>query len=188
MTALLTRPPSIPNPSPSRSNPFARPRLNHEPSSFTRSTLLPTLPSPQGNPSTSNSSNDVNAVVPGSAGKARQAWRLDGQSNLSPCKRNASLKQAMRVGITFFTFLAFPVITPSVQTISNPFDVPIQPQTTQSSPFALLPSADTDLCLSLESMRGRKFLQVRGFINLPPDEILDGSGEGGIQMYAFSAT
>ena len=51
-----------------------------------------------------------------------------------------------------------------------------------TSPFAL-PTADTDLCLSLESMRGRKYLQVRGLTDLPAEEILEGdTDESGVQM------
>jgi hypothetical protein len=34
--------------------------------------------------------------------------------------------------------------------------------------------ADTDICLSLESMRGRKYLVLRPAVDLPPDEVLEG--------------
>lgn len=88
--------------------------------------------------------------------------------------------------------LSFPS-TPS-QVTTNPFDVPITtpsasgtssvPGQASASPFPHLPSADTDLCLSLESMRGRKYLQVRGVVDLPEDEVLEGEGsdEGGVQL------
>lgn len=79
-------------------------------------------------------------------------------------------------GVAFFALLTFPTTTPSVQPTSNPFDAPIQ-----SSPFPSLPSADTDLCLSLESMRGRKYLQVRGIVDLSDGEVLDGE-DVGVQM------
>ncbi len=93
-------------------------------------------------------------------------------------------------GITFYALLSFPPTTPSTQT-SNPFDVAIQPFPTPdtstpnppaTSPFPSLPSADTDLCLSLESMRGRKYLQVRGVIDLSDGDIIEGNDEGGVQM------
>ena len=84
----------------------------------------------------------------------------------------------VNVGITFFALLDFPVTTPSIDTTPNPFDAP---QT--QSPFPSLPATDTDLCLSLESMRGRKYLQIRGLVELPEDEVLDGAEDaGGVQM------
>lgn len=83
-------------------------------------------------------------------------------------------------GIMFYAMLAFPS-TPSGNT-ANPFDFVSPPLHTAKSPFSL-PPADTDLCLSLESMRGRKYLQVRGVTELPEDEALDGENEeGGVQM------
>jgi hypothetical protein len=90
------------------------------------------------------------------------------------------------VGIMFYAMMAFPS-TPS-HSVANPFDF-ISPPTTSTgatagaaSPFAL-PSADTDLCLSLESMRGRKHLKVRGLTDLPADEVLEGdTGDSGVQV------
>jgi hypothetical protein len=46
-----------------------------------------------------------------------------------------------------------------------------------ASPFSALPNAETDLCLSLESMRGRKRLRCRGVVDLPEDEKLDESDD-----------
>lgn len=40
---------------------------------------------------------------------------------------------------------------------------------------------DADLCLSLESLRGRKFLSVRGVEALKEDDKLEGD-EGGVNM------
>lgn len=40
-------------------------------------------------------------------------------------------------------------------------------------------NSDTDICLSLESMRGRKYLQVRGVVDLPADEVLEGESIDG---------
>jgi hypothetical protein len=74
MTALVSRPLPHPDPSPSKSNPFARPKLTHVPSSFTRSNLLPTLPSPFESPAVKPANGTVSGT--GSAGKTRQGWRL----------------------------------------------------------------------------------------------------------------
>lgn len=85
----------------------------------------------------------------------------------------------------FYAMLAFPS-TPS-QSIANPFDFVSPPSAaaanaSTASPFSL-PSADTDLCLSLESMRGRKHLAVRGLTDLPEEEVLEGdTGDSGIQV------
>lgn len=80
----------------------------------------------------------------------------------------------------FYAMLAFPS-TPSASSV-NPFDFTSPPIHTANSPFSL-PAADTDLCLSLESMRGRKYLQVRGITDLPEHEVLDGENEeGGVQV------
>lgn len=85
-----------------------------------------------------------------------------------------------RLGIMFYAMLAFPS-TPS-SSIANPFDALSPPAHTSNSPFSLQ-TADTDLCLSLESMRGRKYIQVRGITELPEDEVLEGDNdEGGVQV------
>lgn len=87
---------------------------------------------------------------------------------------------ADRTGIMFYAMLAFPS-TPS-GSIANPFDFMSPPLHNANSPFSL-PTADTDLCLSLESMRGRKYLQARGVTDLPEDEALDGENDdGGVQV------
>ena len=190
MTVFLSR--SLTEPSPSKSNPFARPKINLEPSSFSRSALLPTLIGPH--PTPTNKSGNATVLGPSSVGKTRQGWRLLWRGGVEIGKEgwrldggcikyteHTSLMEA-NVGITFFTILVFPVTTPSVNPVSNPFD-PVQ---TQSAQFPSLPVADTDLCLSLESMRGRKFLQVRGMVDLPADEVLDGAEDGGgVQMCVF---
>lgn len=68
----------------------------------------------------------------------------------------------------------------------NPFDVPVTgtPGTSAAAaPAAASPlhmrGADTDICLSLESMRGRKYLQIRSVVDLPVDEALEGDIIGG---------
>ncbi|WWC68451.1 uncharacterized protein I206_102379 [Kwoniella pini CBS 10737] len=184
-------------PSPSR-NPFARPKLGGiSSSSFTRKTLLPSIISPVKSSSETSIPSD-NLVTPSSkngAGvttpRAKSAWRLLWRGGLEIGNEGFRLD-----GITFFALLSFPPPTPSAGKEINPFDVPIQNTpgsrngtftpggTGSQSPFPLT-SGDTDLCLSLESMRGRKYLQVRGIIDLPPDEVLEGdSDENGntIQM------
>jgi hypothetical protein len=89
----------------------------------------------------------------------------------------------LMIGIMFYAMLAFPSTPSHSQGNVNPFDTISPPiPTNAASPFAL-PSADTDLCLSLESMRGRKYLQVRGLTALPEDEVLEGdTDEAGVQM------
>ena len=85
-------------------------------------------------------------------------------------------------GVTFIAQLSFRPATPSAPT-ANPFDVPIQANTSvTASPFDALPAADTDLCLSFESMKGRKFFQVKGLVELPENETLDGGDDAGVQM------
>ncbi|KAK4684221.1 hypothetical protein P7C73_g5971, partial [Tremellales sp. Uapishka_1] len=178
-----------PDPSPSRFNPFARPKpptLEHA-SSFTRTTLLPTL-SPVKRPdglATPLEKGSLAQSASTSAGKPRQGWRLLWRGGLEIGEDGWRLD-----GLTFFALLSFPS-TPSVQH-ANPFDAPVQPFPTPdssipvqatASPFPCLPSADTDLCLSLESMKGRKYLSVRETIDLPEDEILEGNDDGGgVQM------
>lgn len=74
---------SIPAQSPAkRSNPFARPTVSHSPSSFTRSSLLPTLPSPSrpfnplATPSDKLISTNGLAASTFSAGRPRTGWRI----------------------------------------------------------------------------------------------------------------
>ena len=98
------------------------------------------------------------------------------------------LASCLLTGVTFFALLSFLPPTPTAQ-IANPFDVPILPHPGAiSSPFHSLPAGDTDLCLSLESMRGRKYLQVRGLVDLPEHELLDGGDDAGVQMSVPSIT
>ena len=85
-------------------------------------------------------------------------------------------------GVTFVAQLSFRPATPSAP-IANPFDAPIQSHTpVAASPFDALPPADTDLCLSFESMKGRKYFQVKGLVELPEHEALDGGDDAGVQM------
>jgi hypothetical protein len=72
--------PSLPGPSPSRANPFARPTASHSPRSFKRTSLLPSLASPAkvskhlttpGDKPTAGANTTY-----GSGSKARQGWRL----------------------------------------------------------------------------------------------------------------
>lgn len=85
-------------------------------------------------------------------------------------------------GVSFFALLSFPA-TPSQQA-ANPFDSTPQHPTNnaaQGSPFQM--PGDADLCLSLESMRGRKYLQVRRVIELKDDELMESEeGSGVVQM------
>jgi hypothetical protein len=90
---------------------------------------------------------------------------------------------ALMVGIMFYAMLAFPSTPSHSQGNVNPFDMLSPPIPTNAASAFALPSADTDLCLSLESMRGRKYLQVRGLTPLPEDEVLEGdTDEAGVQM------
>lgn len=187
MTNLVPR--VLPTPSPHKSNPFARPSSSTtETRAFSRTALLPTLASPaktqlQNDPlSTPADKATVARSATGSA-RARQSWRLLWRGGLEIGKDGWRLE-----GVTFYALLSFPS-TPSGQS-TNPFDAPIQkfqtegsttPNAPSLSPFPL-PAGDTDLCLSLESMRGRKHLQVRGLIDLPAEETLDGGDEAGVQM------
>ncbi|ORX34151.1 hypothetical protein BD324DRAFT_167088 [Kockovaella imperatae] len=178
---------------PSKNNPFARPVLRHEPSSFKRASLLPcrgqeeVLPvnvlSTPGNQSTSRHISTSGASG-GLHGVARQNWRLLWRGGLEVGPEGWRLE-----GVTFFALLFFPPPTPSTHATSNPFDAPVQPSSQagpSSSPFPSVLSGDTDLCLSLESMRGRKYLQVRGVVDLPADEILDAGEESGTVQMSIS--
>lgn len=74
----------------------------------------------------------------------------------------------LTAGITFFAQLAFPTTTPTH----------LAPTPHPSSPAM---QTDADLCLSLESLRGRKFLSVRRVEPLSEEEKLEGV-DGGVQM------
>lgn len=68
--------------------------------------------------------------------------------------------------------LSFPTGTPS-----NAFASPVPSAFAPQNEGLALPANDTDLCLSLESMRGRKYLQLRDVIPLTDDDIdVDDSG------------
>jgi hypothetical protein len=196
MTTLVPSVLAPTGPSPAR-NPFARPKLPSA-SSFTRTSILPTHISPR-KPAHDPVTTPADKKDVGSRGSVGQekskswrllwrgglevgesGWKLEGQS-FATCKNRLDV-----TGIMFYAMLAFPS-TPS-HTIANPFDfisppAPLAGSTTiTASPFSL-PSADTDLCLSLESMRGRKHLQVRGMTDLPEDEVLEGdTGDSGVQV------
>ena len=88
------------------------------------------------------------------------------------------------IGVTFFAQISFPNLTPSLTPKTNPFDSPSLNNTlaATASPFDQIPESDTDLCLSLESMRGRKYLKIRGVVDLAEDEIVEGADETGVQM------
>lgn len=202
MTTLLPAMIQSTGPSPSR-NPFARPKLPSA-GSFTRTALLPTHVSPRkevrpDSHATPKDKMGVEAVAGLSAGKERSrswrllwrggleigkdGWRLDGRSadeTMILARSSKGFEGLTSQGIMFYAMLAFPS-TPLTST-ANPFDFMSPPLHTSNSPFSL-PTADTDLCLSLESMRGRKYLQVRGVTELPGDEQLDGDNdEGGVQV------
>ncbi|WVR05675.1 hypothetical protein IAU60_002697 [Kwoniella sp. DSM 27419] len=195
-------------PSPSR-NPFAKPKIQDDRlnGSFSRAALLPSIISPA-KPGTTRPVNDsvvigdkgcvvtprpeMKSSASSSALRPRTAWRLLWRGGLEIGREGWRLD-----GITFFAQLSFPPATPSARAKEvNPFDVlssgpaaaPVAiPPDTPTSPFTLpLAAQDTDLCLSLESMRGRKYLQVRGLVDLPEDELLEGEGmqdtAGGVQM------
>lgn len=70
-------------------------------------------------------------------------------------------------GITFFAQLSFD---------GTPKNLPTP------DPSSPAMQTDADLCLSLESLRGRKFLAVRGTEALGEDDKLEGD-DGGVQMF-----
>ncbi|BEI87054.1 hypothetical protein CcaverHIS002_0704000 [Cutaneotrichosporon cavernicola] len=79
-------------------------------------------------------------------------------------------------GVVFFALLTFPSTpTPSMNPFAPPTPGPSDPA---------LPT-DADLCLSLESLRGRKYLAVRGTTELADDDVLDGE-EAAVQMSTAS--
>ena len=51
-----------------------------------------------------------------------------------------------------------------------------------ASPFRAPVGKDTDLCLSLESMRGRKSLKLRGVEEVDDDEIGEVEAEDGVKV------
>ncbi|ADV21225.1 hypothetical protein I305_00717 [Cryptococcus gattii E566] len=182
-----------PGPSPSR-NPFARPNSVPQGGSFSKSTILPS-PSHK-RPTLTAIVNDVdkslgdgimatpsNKKVISTNGTPKSSWRLLWRGGLELGKEGWRLE-----GITFFALLSFSAPTPTA-TPFNPFSFPAPPPSfspVPSSPFHSLPGGTVDICLSLESMKGRKFLQVRGLVPLPEDELLEGEGEedgtGGVQV------
>ncbi|AAW42508.2 expressed protein [Cryptococcus deneoformans JEC21] len=183
-----------PGSSPSR-NPFARqPNDVSQGVSFSKSTILP---SPnRKRPTLATTVNDVGTSlgdgvmatpadrkVMSSNGGPKSSWRLLWRGGLELGNEGWRLE-----GITFFALLSFSAPTPTA-IHSNPFSFPTPPPSfspAPSSPFHSLPGGTVDICLSLESMRGRKFLQVRGLVPLPEEELLEGEGEedgtGGVQV------
>ncbi|TYJ54949.1 hypothetical protein B9479_004361 [Cryptococcus floricola] len=171
---------SLPAPSPSR-NPFAKPALATEGASFAKSAILPTFTKKatlvSGDCQTPIEKRLLNDF--GSAQGTRTSWRLLWRGGLEIGKEGWRLD-----GITFFAQLSFPPPTPS----KNPFAFPTPPPSfspAPSSPFHSLPGGTTDLCLSLESMRGRKYLQVRDVVDLPDGEVLEGDEDdagSGVQV------
>ncbi|KIR43337.1 hypothetical protein I307_03582 [Cryptococcus deuterogattii 99/473] len=173
-----------PGPSPSR-NPFARPNSTPQSGSFSKSTILPS-PSHK-RPTLTPIVNDVDKrlgdgimatssdkKVISTNGTPKSNWRLLWRGGLELGKEGWRLE-----GITFFALLSFSAPTPTA-TPFNPFSFPTPPPSfspVPSSPFHSLPGGTVDICLSLESMKGRKFLQVRGLVPLPEDELLEGEGE-----------
>ncbi|KAL7423736.1 hypothetical protein Q5752_001318 [Cryptotrichosporon argae] len=168
-------PPALaPLPSPARSNPFARP-AGPASASFSRTSLLPS-PSPAKASASASASAVASAQgTPGSA--KRRGWRLLWRGGLEVGQDGWRLD-----GITFFALLDFastPLAGPSV----NPFDTAASTSTStltstaSTAAAASFPSdADTDLCLSLESLRGRKWLSVRGVVEIDDAALADDGG------------
>ncbi|RSH85802.1 uncharacterized protein EHS24_003982 [Apiotrichum porosum] len=182
--------PDAPGPSPSKRNPFARPHAT-ESTSFSRTSLLPTRVSvrripvncdsqPESSSTAASTSATATAAAagpsstplanpfatPSERARPRNAWRLLWRGGLEVGPDGWRLD-----GITFFAQLAFPAGgTPS----TNPFAPPTPSAASKISPAAntvSLPGMDTDLCLSFESMRGRKYFQVRGVVPLTDEDI-----------------
>ncbi len=188
-------------PSPRRANPFAKPVGSGigapADASFQRAELLP---SPRKGPNATAYADGaaVQSSTKRALGSAQrpavQRWRLlwrggleigeevyrlDGERFTTHRSSHADLWHA--IGITFAAQLQFggpstPTTTP------NGFDfTPARPisSAVAASPFAALPGAETDLCLSLESMKGRKTLRVRHLVPLAADEELETSEDAG---------
>jgi hypothetical protein len=69
------------------------------------------------------------------------------------------------------------MITPENTSLSQ-----VEKDKIRASPFRAPIGKDTDLCLSLESMRGRKGLRLRGIEELDDDEIEDGQVDDGVKV------
>lgn len=84
----------------------------------------------------------------------------------------------MFAGVAFFGKIAFG--ERNAHTQSNPFDDAML----VTDRFLDLHSKETDLCLSLETQRGRKALHCRGVISLDEDADIDttSTSDSGVQM------
>ena len=69
------------------------------------------------------------------------------------------------------------MVTPENTSLSQ-----VEKDRIRASPFRTPIGKDTDLCLSLESMRGRKALKVRGIEELDDDEIEEGHLDDGVKV------
>ncbi|WOO80961.1 uncharacterized protein LOC62_03G004491 [Vanrija pseudolonga] len=139
--AALLSPDTAPSPRP---NPFAKATSQ---TSFSRSGSLLPLRSPS-----------TSTPVPSGSTPQRKPWRLLWRGGLEVGPDGWRLD-----GITFFAMLDF------AKDANAPGDPFAPPTPRPSTPNAAL--ADADLCLSLESLRGRKYLPVRGLLPLADDEL-----------------
>nr|ODN93305.1 hypothetical protein L203_00576 [Cryptococcus depauperatus CBS 7841] len=168
----------------SSSNPFAHPKCVTQNKSFTKTVVFP------GKATTSKreilttidkDESDLDSSITTPKQKTSTApdrgdiapktnWRLLWRGGIEIGEDGWRLE-----GVTFFALISFTPSTPSCP--ANPF-AHLTPHPSQapslSSPFHSLTGENTDLYLSLESMRGRKYLQLRGVIDLPEDEVLEG--------------
>ncbi|KAJ9108338.1 hypothetical protein QFC20_003499 [Naganishia adeliensis] len=105
----------------------------------------------------------------------------------------AEKEMAMREEGSYFTSTATQALpTTTVPTPSRPRRPLLRTQssTIDNNPFTpggsitahAFETSDPDLCLSLESMKGRQTLRVRGVERLEDGEVLD-AGEGGVHVY-----
>nr|ODO02328.1 hypothetical protein L204_01061 [Cryptococcus depauperatus CBS 7855] len=171
----------------SSSNPFAHPKCVTQNKSFTKTVVFPgksTTSKREILKTTDKDESDLDSSITTPKQKTSTApdrgdiapktnWRLLWRGGIEIGEDGWRLE-----GVTFFALISFTPSTPSCP--ANPFAhwTPHPSQAPSlSSPFHSLTGENTDLYLSLESMRGRKYLQLRGVIDLPEDEVLEGDAD-----------
>lgn len=70
------------------------------------------------------------------------------------------------------------MVTPENTSLSQ-----LEREKIRASPFRTPIGKDTDLCLSLESMRGRRGLRLKGIEDLDDDEIEEGQANDGVKVW-----
>lgn len=135
----------------------------------------------------------------------KEGYRLDGQSRLMYAPKAFAYLARRFSGIAFCAKMSFPTATRPATTAAFDGDIPAVTVTSSTplrpallsrtscgsdgrpisaTPFSAASSADTDLCLSLESMKGKKWLKVKETVDLGSSEELEKVDmvEDGIQV------